>query len=286
MAHVGCKVRDRPERLGAAPSSLDVSSLVTVHSAVVLDNTRNTEEDLGPCGLPGKVILVTNQLSERSRTVPDDVLPRAKALGDPTRFRIFRYIFEAAQPVGVAELTSYMQLNHNAVRQHLETLVSAGLVAGSVEQRDRPGRPRLFYKASPEAGGLWATPGPYEQLAVLLAQILRTGDSPEEVGRRAGLARAAELSRREPSPDALVAIEEEMSRAGFRPLRRAVPGAIELVLGRCPFESAAIANAADVCRLHLGLAQGLTQGVGGLKVEDLVVKNPRKAGCRFVFKEA
>lgn len=222
--------------------------------------------------------------NERARAVPDEVLPLAKALGDPTRFRIFRYVFEAAHPVGVAELTNYMSLNHNAVRQHLETLVSSGLVTGSTEQRDRPGRPRLLYSARRDVGGLWATPGPYEQLASWLAQMLRTGDSPEEVGRRAGLDRAAELSRREASPDAVLVMEGEMAREGFRPLRRERPGAVELVLQDCPFESAAAANAAAVCRLHLGFAQGLAQGIGGTEVADLVAKNPRKAGCRLVFK--
>jgi predicted ArsR family transcriptional regulator len=226
-----------------------------------------------------------SRYNDRARTVPDDVLPLAKALGDKTRFRIFCYIFEAAHPVGVAELTSYMSLNHNAVRQHLEILVSAGLVTGDVEQRGRPGRPRLLYSSKPEVGTLWATPGPYEQLAVWLAQTLRTGEPPEEVGRRAGLDRAARLSRSEAAPAALVVLEAEMARAGFRPLRRERPGTVELVLQECPFESAAAANAAVVCRLHLGLAQGLAQGVGGTEVQDLVVKNPRKAGCRLVLKE-
>jgi DNA-binding transcriptional ArsR family regulator len=104
------------------------------------------------------------------RTVPDDVQAQARALGDPTRFRIFRSIFEAARPVDVAELTSYTQLNHNAVRQHLDVLTSAGLVTESQEERTRPGRPRLLYEAAPDAAGLWGTPGPYEQLATSLAE--------------------------------------------------------------------------------------------------------------------
>jgi DNA-binding transcriptional ArsR family regulator len=40
----------------------------------------------------------------------------ARALGDPTRYRIFRYIADARRPVGVAELTDLLGLNHNAVR--------------------------------------------------------------------------------------------------------------------------------------------------------------------------
>jgi predicted ArsR family transcriptional regulator len=228
---------------------------------------------------------VLRQSTEAIRTVPDDVQAQAKALGDPTRFRILRYVFEAARPVAVAELTTYTQLNHNAVRQHLEALTSAGLVVESLEERTRPGRPRLLYEASPDSAGLWGTPGPYEQLAGFLAQILLTGASPEDVGHQAGLARARRLSDRGPAPGAIGAIEHEMARAGFRPSRRERPRGIELVLERCPFETAAIANADAVCRLHLGLARGLAEGLGGVEVGDLVAKSPHKAGCRLLIKK-
>ena len=53
--------------------------------------------------------------------------------------------------------------------------------------------------------------------------------------------------------------------------------------GHC-LASAATANAAAVCRLHLGFVQGLAQGIGGTEVADLVVKNPRRVGCRLVIK--
>jgi predicted ArsR family transcriptional regulator len=224
-------------------------------------------------------------ITSRVRTVPDDVQVQARALGDPTRFRIFRYIFEAARPVDVAELTSYTQLNHNAVRQHLEVLTSAGLVAEDQEVRTRPGRPRLLYKANPGFAGLWGTPGPYEQLATLLAEAMRSRTSPEEAGRRRGLARAKEVLRQGRADDAVGAMEAEMARAGFQPLRHERSRAVELVLGRCPYEAAAAVNAKAVCAAHLGLARGLAQGIGGVEVEKLVQKNPHKAGCRLVVKQ-
>ena len=74
----------------------------------------------------------------------------ARALGDPTRHRLFRYIADAPRPVGVGELTDYVRLNHNAVRQHLAVLKGAGLVTEEAEDRDRPGRPRLLYRLHPE----------------------------------------------------------------------------------------------------------------------------------------
>ena len=55
-----------------------------------------------------------------------DVQREARALGDPTRYRLFRYIADAEGPVSVAELTTYVGLNHNAIRQHLAVLKNAG----------------------------------------------------------------------------------------------------------------------------------------------------------------
>lgn len=236
--------------------------------------------------LGGSLVMQMALLISPVRRVPDDVQSQARALGDPTRFRIFRYIFEAARPVGVAELTSYTQLNHNAVRQHLDVLTSAGLVTESQEERTRPGRPRLLYESAPDSAGLWGTPGPYEQLATSLAEAMRTGASPEDAGRRAGLARAREMARREPPGDGIEAIEHEMARAGFKPSRRDRPRGVEVVLERCPFESAASVNAKAVCLVHFGLAKGLAEGIGGVEVEGLVPKNPHKAGCRLLLRKA
>ncbi|MGH3204164.1 MAG: helix-turn-helix domain-containing protein, partial [Streptosporangiaceae bacterium] len=97
-----------------------------------------------------------------------DLRLQAKALGDPTRHRLFRYIADAQAPVTVAELTGYVGLNHNAIRQHLAVLKDAGLVTEEAERRDRPGRPRLLYWLHPEAAGEWGTPGAYAWLAGLL----------------------------------------------------------------------------------------------------------------------
>lgn len=89
-----------------------------------------------------------------------DLQREARALGDPTRYRLFGYLADAPAGVSVAELTAFARLNHNAVRQHLAVLRDAGLVTEEPEQRDRPGRPRLLYRVHPEAAGAWGTAGP------------------------------------------------------------------------------------------------------------------------------
>ena len=210
--------------------------------------------------------------------VEDGMQQEARALGDPTRHRLFRYIAEATGPVGVAELTAFVQLNHNAVRQHLAVLKDAGLVTEEVEKRSKPGRPRLLYRLAPEAAGRWGTPGAYAWLAGLLSDAVRQHVEPRQVGRQEGHRRAAELAGGG-EPDRLLEIEIE--RRGFRPTRQERGRKIEFVLGRCPFADVAGTDPGTVCQLHLGLVEGLAEGLGGLDVEGLVAKDPHRAGCRL-----
>lgn len=206
----------------------------------------------------------------------------AKALGDPTRHRIFWYVAESAVPVGVAELTAHMGLNHNAIRQHLAILVDAGLVLEELKpESGRPGRRALQYRLRPEAAGAWDTDGPYQLLAALLAEAVERQASPRQVGHEAGQATALQLRD---DADVADVLEAEMERRGFQPTRTGKGSRIDFVLGRCPFEDVAATNAKTVCQLHLGLAEGLADGLGGVEVVRLVAKNPHRAGCRVVLR--
>jgi predicted ArsR family transcriptional regulator len=205
----------------------------------------------------------------------------ARALGDPTRHRLFRYIADAPQPVGVAELTSHVGLNHNAVRQHLAVLKEAGLVTQETEARSRRGRPRLMYRIHPEVAGRWETPGAYAWLAGVLSGALRRQQGAHQAGRQEGHRRAAELAGPYDSADLL---EAEMTRRGFRPSRTEHGPRISLVLRQCPFAEVAVGDQGTVCQLHLGLAEGLAEGLGSLAIEGLTVKNARQAGCRLTIR--
>ncbi len=212
-----------------------------------------------------------------------DLQVQAKALGDPTRHGLFRYIADAQAPVTVAELVGYAGLTHNAIRQHLAMLRDARLVTEEAERRDRPGRPRLLYRPHPEAAGEWDAPGAYAWLAGLLTAALRRGQDPRQAGRQEGHRRAAELS----SPgDPADLLQLEVARRGFRPARADWGQQIEFTLGRCPFAEVATADPDTICRLHLGLAEGLTEGLGNLVIERLTVKPARHAGCLLVVRRA
>jgi hypothetical protein len=54
------------------------------------------------------------------------------------------------------------------------------------------------------------------------------------------------------------------------------------VLETCPFASAALADADSVCRIHLGMAEGLAELTGGrVVIDELVAHDPRHASCRL-----
>ncbi len=209
-----------------------------------------------------------------------DTQREARALGDPTRYRLFRHIAESSEPVSVAELTDLVKLNHNAVRQHLAVLKQADLIVEASEVRDRPGRPSLLYRLHPEAAGKWETPGSYAWLARLFAQAVKQNISVREVGYREGLRRGTLFRGDEESANQL---GEELTRNGFRPVRRDKGRTVEFVLGRCPFEEVAAENPAEVCELHLGLVEGLAASTRDLSIDRLVRKDPHRAGCRLVI---
>lgn len=198
---------------------------------------------------------------------------QARALGDPTRYAIFQFVGGAAAPVRVAALTSHFGLNHNAVRQHLAKLGDAGLVVEEQAARSGPGRPALQYRLAPGVPGTWGAQGPYEDLAVLLLEIVAEGRPARDVGRAAGVRAAAMASASgETTMDRLCG---EMERRGFEP--RLVDG--EVVLGLCPFVAVAAAQPDVICEIHRGLAEGFVEAAG--QHVQLTVRDPREGGCRI-----
>lgn len=205
---------------------------------------------------------------------------QARALGDPTRHAIFERIANATGPTDVAELTHHFGLNHNAIRQHLAKLVNAGLVTEEQATGGGRGRPKLLYRLDPAAESRWGVVGPYERLSVLLAEMLRTGDSAFDVGRRSVNGLRPDQANGE---DPLSLVVDVMERQGFEPeVRNARGRRVDVVLHRCPFESAVLADPDTICDLHLGIAEGVANLTGDrLAVDELVAHDPRRANCRL-----
>jgi predicted ArsR family transcriptional regulator len=204
---------------------------------------------------------------------------QARALGDPTRHEIFRYLAQAGRPVDVSELTEHFGFNHNAIRQHLAKLMEADLVVERKAPAGGRGRRRILYSPHPAADSRWGVLGPYERLSLLLAEIVRSGDTPIEVGRRAARDRIRGLVEADGAVEELV---DQMTRLGFEPVVKQRGKQVHVVLHECPFSSTAVADPETVCALHLGMAQGIAEDSPGLVIDELVAKDPRRANCRLV----
>ncbi|HVT76757.1 MAG TPA: NUDIX domain-containing protein [Acidimicrobiales bacterium] len=198
---------------------------------------------------------------------------QARALGHTTRREIVRIVDTAAGDVTVAELARALRLTQNAVRKHLALLVRAGLVTEAQEERHARGRPRLVYR--PATG---ANEDPYRRTATLLARVVGRGASPEAVGRAAGAATAG------PTADKPVdALAAQLQRDGFDPVVvQRDDGGANVVLRTCPVADAAAEATDVVCRLHLGLIEGMAQAIGGIEISAFQARDPYRAGCRVV----
>jgi predicted ArsR family transcriptional regulator len=208
----------------------------------------------------------------------NDLQQQARALGDPTRHEVFRYIADAERPVDVAELTEHLGLHHNAIRQHLAKLVEARLVSEGTSPPVGRGRPRLCYTVDPSAESRWGATGPYERLTLMLTEIIRSGDSPVEVGRRFG-ARSHVATK--DATDPVASLVDAMERHGFEPTTIRRGDSVDIVLSTCPFETTALADPDTVCGLHLGLALGVAEPLDGLVVDELIPRDPRRGACRL-----
>jgi predicted ArsR family transcriptional regulator len=208
---------------------------------------------------------------------------QARALGDPTRHRIFRYIAGAAAPVGLAELTDHLGLHRNGIRQHVGKLCEAGLLVEEQAPATGPGRPRLQYRLAPSAKGRWGGPGPHEELALLLVRLRSGDESPREAGATTG----RQVATPSPPAEALEALEAEMARWGFEPHIEVRGSTVDLVAGSCPFTAAASAAPDVVCEIHRGLVEGLLEAVdGNWELTGLTRRDPVRAGCRFRIRGA
>ena len=110
--------------------------------------------------------------------------------------------------------------------------------------------------------------------------VRQTGLGPDEMerfGERQGWA--------VPSPGGGHRRAAERVRApGVRPARGARAGTSpDLVLGSCPFADGVEAPGGElICVLHRGLARGIAlRAAPEVTVTDLVVEDPRRAGCRL-----
>src|SRR5258708_14313173 len=146
-----------------------------------------------------------------------DLLAMLKALGDESRFSMYRELAGSTGGCSAKELADSLGLHANTVRLHLYRLREAGLVEVEAIHRGRVGRPTHIYSLAPGAPGLGFDPPSYTLLSGLLAALAERvgadGAEATEIGRAWGV----EAGRRTRSRSCLKALAGEMERLGFEP---------------------------------------------------------------------
>lgn len=214
-------------------------------------------------------------------------LVEARALGDPTRFALFRHLLDASGPVRITELATVGQVTENAVRQHLAVLLEAGVVSESTAPPEGRGRPPRQFEPTPAALARWGGGQPHARLTALLTEVIDTGDGARVVGQRAGRRFAAE---RDPAVPLVAALTALMRSLGFGPrfLEDAddIPpadAARTVVLSACPFAALADRSPDVICTLHHGVVEGFVEG-SDVRAVDLWIEDPYRAGCAVVLR--
>ena len=77
-----------------------------------------------------------------------------------SRSRVLAALQDAGGPLDVTEVAKLVGLHVNTARFHLDGLVEVGAADREVERREQPGRPRLLYRARPNAARAGARQAP------------------------------------------------------------------------------------------------------------------------------
>jgi len=215
-----------------------------------------------------------------------------RALADPSRARILELLQGSEAPLDAAELAERIGLHTNTVRSHLRVLAEAGLVSVAPEERHRPGRPRLVYRATAE-GAAAEEPAGYRLLAEILASHLAaSGQDSAERAEHAGEAWGRYLVDRRP-PFAAASPEEDIATVvrfleefGFAPAVEHADHGHTLLMQHCPFGQMADAYRKVVCSVHLGLMKGALAELGAQVEADALEPFVRPGVCSAHLEES
>lgn len=200
-----------------------------------------------------------------------DALSVYKALGDDTRFALYRELGLSSSPRSAGDLAERLGLHPNTIRPHLERMREAGLLEVDTVRRGTVGRPQQRYCLAPGAPGLGLDPPAHTLLAGLLAALAESqgvdAASAAGLGRRWG---ARSVSRRQSSRGCLAALMGELERLGFDPAEfdEGTGTRVRVEFLHCPFRELAEAYPDLVCNLHRGIVEGVVEAAGPGMVED------------------
>jgi predicted ArsR family transcriptional regulator len=215
----------------------------------------------------------------------DRLYETARALGEETRFRIYRQVCVADTPLSVTELAQAFSLHPNAVRQHLARLEQAGLLVSRADRPGGAGRPRRLYEPSPEPVELAHPLGSLRSLVDMLSGAMDTLSPSRrrlvEFGRTWGRTWATRRKRENGGAGRTrmgraKQLSRELAEWGWRPSSDRENGRMRLTTERCLFHDRAPGNHGQCCALEEGLLTGLAEGFLNGQTKALSVD-----GCRF-----
>jgi predicted ArsR family transcriptional regulator len=188
-----------------------------------------------------------------------------KALGDETRFSMYRELAQSTTPLSAQDLADALGLHANTVRLHLERLRDAGLVDVEAVHRGTVGRPQHYYSLAPGAPGLGFDPPAHALLAGLLAAMAERIGADSSDAELTGHAWGVEAGKRTPGRSCLDSLAAELARLGFQPAADEDVddnGQARIDFLHCPFRELAEAYPELVCNLHRGLCEGVVDQAG------------------------
>jgi len=218
-----------------------------------------------------------DKLAERGvmYEVQPDILEVAKALGEETRFNIFRRIADAAEPLSVKDLVAELGMHHSAIRIHLGKLEDAGLIYS--KKRHIPGtvgRPQLAFLPSARALSITLPPRNYEFLARLAMDwAAAEGDTEptEDFGLRWGRdyvkGRGRLVDGSLPLDRALGVLMDELRRLGASARSGVMNGGYQVLETNCVFAELAADYEPLVCELHQAVMRGMLSAISADEFE-------------------
>jgi predicted ArsR family transcriptional regulator len=188
------------------------------------------------------------------------------ALGDATRFAIYKHVVGSPDPVSASETAAVFGLHRTVARSHLEKLAEAGLLVIGTRRNPRGGRPAKIYAPSSARLDIQLPPRRYQTLSAMLARLAARLDGSsealaEEVGYQYGCDVAAGLPGGQLSHDGaldLDAIAAHLRDAGCSP-RIAVRDdrTVVVEVSNCVYLEVARDHPGVVCNLSSGMLCGL-----------------------------
>ena len=193
-----------------------------------------------------------------------DSLTVLKAIGDETRYEIYRELSLTTQPLTASELADRLGLHANTVRLHLERMRDAGLVEVEAVHRRTVGRPQHAYSLAAGAPTVGFDPPAHALIAGLLAAIAERSGADSSDAAAAGRAYGRQVMRGRKSGRCTEALLREMTKLGFEPAIEPLDDPNPtLYFLQCPFRELAEAYPELVCNLHRGICEGVVETAGG-----------------------